>query len=69
MPERDDHHIEPKGAEQAAANCRVCGAPCPPDTAPFCCQRCRLADLNKWFSGDYKISREMKPDDFDELES
>jgi endogenous inhibitor of DNA gyrase (YacG/DUF329 family) len=69
MPERDDHHIEPKGAAQVAANCRVCGAACPPDTAPFCSQRCRLADLNKWFSGDYKISREMKPDDFDELDS
>jgi endogenous inhibitor of DNA gyrase (YacG/DUF329 family) len=25
---------------------------------PFCSQRCRLADLNKWFNEDYAISEE-----------
>jgi endogenous inhibitor of DNA gyrase (YacG/DUF329 family) len=72
MTDRHDHaerEIEPKQAEQAATTCRVCGAPAPPDTAPFCSSRCRLADLNKWFTGDYKITREMKPEDFDELDS
>jgi len=24
---------------------------------PFCCERCRLVDLGKWFSGDYRIAR------------
>jgi len=39
-----------------------------PKSAPFCSERCRLADLNKWMSGDYRISREMKETDFDELD-
>jgi len=25
-------------------------------TFPFCSARCRLADLDKWFEGDYRIS-------------
>ncbi|MFG0273535.1 MAG: DNA gyrase inhibitor YacG [Phycisphaerales bacterium] len=69
MTNRDRHEVEPKRVEQAAQTCRVCAAPCPPAGAPFCSDRCRLADLNKWFRGDYKISRDMKPEDFDELES
>ncbi len=36
--------------------------------APFCSERCRMADLNKWMSGEYKISREMKETDLDELD-
>ncbi len=34
---------------------------------PFCSDRCRLIDLGKWASGDYKISTPIF--DPDELES
>lgn len=26
---------------------------------PFCCRRCRLADLDKWLDGDYKITTDI----------
>jgi uncharacterized protein len=27
---------------------------------PFCSERCRIIDLGKWASGDYKISSPLK---------
>ncbi|QNN25057.1 tRNA (adenosine(37)-N6)-threonylcarbamoyltransferase complex ATPase subunit type 1 TsaE [Planctomycetales bacterium ZRK34] len=36
-------------------------------TFPFCSSRCKMADLNKWFSGDYSISRPLTAED-DELD-
>ena len=30
---------------------------------PFCCQRCKLIDLGRWFDGTYKISEPAKPED------
>lgn len=55
----------------AGAACPTCGETVAPGAAstPFCSERCRLADLNKWMSGDYRISREMKETDLDELDS
>jgi endogenous inhibitor of DNA gyrase (YacG/DUF329 family) len=50
-------------------NCPICRKPV--DTAaedfPFCSGRCRVIDLGKWASGDYKISTPIF--DPDELES
>lgn len=35
---------------------------------PFCSDRCRILDLGKWASGDYKISSPIQdPDDLEEL--
>lgn len=35
---------------------------------PFCSDRCRIIDLGKWASGDYKISSPIQdPDDLEEL--
>ena len=50
--------------------CRTCREPVDVENAhaPFCSERCRLADLGKWFSGEYRISREMKVEDLDELD-
>ena len=37
--------------------------------APFCSDRCRLIDLGKWASGDYKISSPiLDPDLMEDLE-
>ncbi len=36
---------------------------------PFCSDRCRLVDLGKWASGDYKISSPiLDPDLLEDLE-
>ncbi len=30
---------------------------------PFCCERCRLVDLGKWFTEQYRISLPISPAD------
>lgn len=47
--------------------CRVCGAPVPVArrASPFCSDRCKMADLGKWFSGDYLISRPLTERDLE----
>ena len=32
---------------------------------PFCSQRCKLIDLGQWFSEEHKVSRELRPGDFE----
>jgi tRNA threonylcarbamoyladenosine biosynthesis protein TsaE len=63
-----------RGSQVAAAlaprrvhRCRICGGRADPSGAfaPFCSDRCRMADLGKWFSEDYRISREVKDSDLD----
>ena len=36
---------------------------------PFCSARCKMADLDKWFTEDYSISRPAHPDDLEEEEA
>lgn len=39
---------------------------------PFCSERCKLVDLGTWFNEEQRISRDLRPGDFegfDELES
>ena len=33
---------------------------------PFCCERCKLVDLGRWFRGDYAVPGEDAAD-FDEI--
>lgn len=63
-----------RGSQVAAAlaprrihRCRICGGRADPAGAfaPFCSERCRMADLGKWFSEDYRISRDVKDSDLD----
>jgi endogenous inhibitor of DNA gyrase (YacG/DUF329 family) len=35
---------------------------------PFCSKRCKLADLDNWLSGAYRISTPLKPSDLDDDE-
>ncbi len=58
--------------ERRKTNCPACGREFEftdvsdsPDF-PFCSERCRLVDLDKWFDGDYKITTDIAditPDD------
>jgi endogenous inhibitor of DNA gyrase (YacG/DUF329 family) len=34
---------------------------------PFCCNRCRMLDLGKWFDGDYRIPVEVRPEEAEEI--
>lgn len=48
--------------------CRVTGRPVAPTsgTYPFFDERAKLADLGKWLSGGYSVSRDAEPADFEE---
>ena len=50
--------------ERKAERCRTCGKAIRKAGGrkgafyPFCSERCRLVDLGRWFSGDYRIPGE-----------
>lgn len=51
--------------------CPICRKPVSPDAEnlPFCSDRCRLLDLGKWASGDYKVSSPaLDPELLEEIE-
>ena len=39
----------------AKSICPVCKKPADPKFRPFCSQRCRQVDLNRWLSESYRI--------------
>ncbi len=49
-------------------NCPQCGHEILYDTVadvptfPFCSDRCRLVDLDKWFEEEYRVSQDIKDD-------
>lgn len=54
-----------------ALRCPICRKEVALDfsNAPFCSDRCRVIDLGKWASGDYKVSSPvLDPDLAEELE-
>jgi len=50
--------------------CPTCGrvttVESPDAFAPFCSERCRLADLGKWLDGGFRISSPVSEEDLDE---
>lgn len=52
-------------ASPGPLKCRTCGTSISQDipTYPFCSQRCKLADLGKWFNEGFRISRAVEADD------
>ena len=56
---------EVKSSPKRTAKCRTCGTmvDASSQTFPFCSERCKLADLGKWFSEGYRVSRPAEADD------
>jgi len=49
---------------RAARPCPICGKPPAEASRPFCSERCRDVDLNRWLSGSYAIpARESDEED------
>ena len=46
-------------SEPLCAYCRR--QPVQPDWRPFCSERCKLADLGHWLSGDYRVAGDPPP--------
>ena len=50
----------------AAKPCPICGKPATMESRPFCSERCRDVDLNRWLSGSYVVpGRDTDPEDAD----
>lgn len=54
-------------AERAPVRCRITGAWVDPTNPhyPFADERAKMADLGRWFSGSYRLSREAGPDELE----
>jgi len=47
--------------------CPICGKPATEASKPFCSERCRDVDLNRWLSGSYAIpAADTEADDDEE---
>jgi endogenous inhibitor of DNA gyrase (YacG/DUF329 family) len=45
-----------KGSKKGSAKpCPICGKPATEASHPFCSERCRDVDLNRWLSNSYAI--------------
>jgi uncharacterized protein len=49
-----------KGSEKP---CPICGKPAREESRPFCSERCRDVDLNRWLSNSYAIPGRKDPDE------
>ncbi len=43
------------GKRSAKKKCPICGKPATAASRPFCSERCRDVDLNRWLSDSYHI--------------
>ena len=43
------------------SGCTICGKAVDPKWRPFCSERCRQVDLNRWLSGTYRIPGAERP--------
>jgi endogenous inhibitor of DNA gyrase (YacG/DUF329 family) len=48
-----------------AKPCPICGKPATKASNPFCSERCRDVDLNRWLSGSYAIPAREGDDEDD----
>lgn len=48
--------------------CPICGKPAFEAHKPFCSERCRDVDLNRWLSGSYAIPAADSDEEDDEAE-
>jgi endogenous inhibitor of DNA gyrase (YacG/DUF329 family) len=51
------------GKKARAKPCPICGKPATEASRPFCSERCRDVDLNRWLSGSYAIPSSKDADE------
>ena len=57
--------VEPPEKQRTAKGkpCPICGKPATESSKPFCSERCRDVDLNRWLSNSYKIPAARNDDE------
>ena len=65
MPAKRRNEAGPgEGSPKASAKpCPICGKPAAEASRPFCSERCRDVDLNRWLSNSYAIPGRKDPDE------
>jgi endogenous inhibitor of DNA gyrase (YacG/DUF329 family) len=53
----------PKAKSPKEKPCPICGKQAAEASRPFCSERCRDVDLNRWLSGSYAIPGAKDEDD------
>jgi uncharacterized protein len=68
MPAKPPDRASGKPSRKPAAlkPCPICGKPATETSKPFCSERCRDVDLNRWLSGSYVVPG--KPTDDEDAE-
>jgi hypothetical protein len=56
----------PSRNRPSAKPCPICGKPATEASKPFCSERCRDVDLNRWLSGSYAIPGKPDADEDEE---
>jgi endogenous inhibitor of DNA gyrase (YacG/DUF329 family) len=54
-----------KAKSGKARRCPICGKPAVEASQPFCSERCRDVDLNRWLSNSYAIPGKQDDEDAD----
>jgi len=54
---------DPASGKAGAKPCPICGKPSSEAARPFCSERCRDVDLNRWLSNSYAIPGRNDEDD------
>lgn len=50
-------------ASKTTQKCVICAKAAQPETFPFCSQKCRAVDLNRWLSGAYVLPATEEEDE------
>jgi endogenous inhibitor of DNA gyrase (YacG/DUF329 family) len=64
MPAKPPEDAGPGKVSGKGKPCPICGKPAVEASRPFCSERCRDVDLNRWLSNSYAIPA-AKDDDED----
>jgi uncharacterized protein len=54
---------EAASAKPGAKKCPICGKPAAEASKPFCSERCRDVDLNRWLSNSYVVPGKPEADE------
>jgi endogenous inhibitor of DNA gyrase (YacG/DUF329 family) len=52
-----------RARKASAKRCPICGKPATEASRPFCSERCRDVDLNRWLSNSYVIPAAKNDDE------
>jgi endogenous inhibitor of DNA gyrase (YacG/DUF329 family) len=61
MPAKPPQRARP--TKPSGKKCPICGKPATAASQPFCSERCRDVDLNRWLSGSYVIPAASNDDE------